>query len=339
MGTKRPPRHNQTVDQMLRGYRLTQMLHVLAKLGIADCLREESQTAAQLAQLVDANVDALNRLLRAVAALGILSEDSKGRFSLTEAGVMLRSDVSGSLRNAAIMYGEPWWWNAWGGLFDAVKTGDTAFQRVHHLDLFDYLNMHPSAAALFHSCMDLMTSEQTADIVSSVDFSSARKLIDVGGGQGALIAAILRANPQITAVLFDSPKVIESSRGSIESLGLADRCEFVGGNFFVSVPSGGDTYVLKDVLHDWDDQRAAVILRHINQAMNGTGRILVIERVIPGGNTFSPGKLVDISMLVLTGGKERTESEYGSLLLEAGFVVQKVTPVNYETRVICAEPS
>jgi hypothetical protein len=266
-------------------------------------------------------------------------EDSNGRFSLTEAGVTLRSDVPGSLRNAAIMYGEGWWWDAWGGLFDAVRTGHTAFHGVHGVDLFDYLHCHPSAAVLFNSCMDLMTSEQTADIVSAVDFSSTRKLIDVGGGQGALTAAILRANPRITAVLFDSPEVIECSRAKIEILGLADRCELAGGNFFASVPAGADTYVLKDVLHDWDDQRAEVILRNINQAMNGTGRILVIERVIPGGNAFSSGKLVDISMLVLTGGKERTESEYDSMLLKAGFIVQKVIAVNYETRVITAEPA
>jgi O-methyltransferase domain/Dimerisation domain len=338
MSTSHTSPNSQIVEEMLRGYRTTQMLHVIAKLGVADHLAAGSCTAAELAQLVGANADALYRLLRALAALGIFTERSDGQFDLTEAGASLRSDIPGSIRKAAILYGESWWWNAWGGLFETVRTGQTAFNRVHAIDLFDYLRTHFPAAELFNDCMHLMTSEQGTDIVSAIDFSSTRKLIDVGGGHAALTALILAANPNIHVILFDSPEVIATVRTKFEALGIPDQCELVAGDFFHSVPLGGDTYVLKDILHDWDDQRATDILRNVNRAMNGSGQLLVIERTIPAGNSFSPGKLVDISMLVLTGGRERTETEYRSLLSSAGFSVKSVVMLQTKMMVMAAEP-
>jgi hypothetical protein len=323
---------------MLRGYRMTQMLHVIAKLGIADHLIDGPRTAEELAGLVGADIHALYRLIRALASLGLFEEDSDGRFALTEAGTNLRSDVPDSSRNAAVMYGEPWWWQAWGGLFDAVRTGKTAFHEAHKTDLFGFLRTDAHASSLFNACMQQMTTHEGAAIASAFDFSSTRKLIDVGGGHGALAAAVLATNPHVAMLLFDTPEVIGSARANLVALGIEHQCELAPGDFFTSVPAGGDTYTVKDILHDWNDERAGIILRNIRLAMSRTARLLVIERVIPVGNSPSPGKLVDISMLVLTGGKERTEREYRTLLTAAGFAVREIIVASGETSIIVAEP-
>jgi len=329
---------NRTIGEMLRGYRATQMLHVVAKLGIADQLTKKTRTADELAILVGADSQALYRLLRAVASIGILEEDLEGRFSLTELGATLRSDVPDSSRNAAIMYGERWWWDAWGGLFDAVRDGKTAFDHAHGMDLFSFLSADPHAANVFNSSMQQMTAQEGVAIVSAFDFSSVRKLIDVGGGHGALAAAVLSRNPHVAVLLFDTPEVIGSAETNLASLGVAHQCELVSGDFFISVPSGGDIYSLKDILHDWDDNRAATILHNIRQAVSMTARLLVIERIMTTGNSPSPAKLVDISMLVLTGGRERTEREYRTLLTGAGFSVEQIIAASGETSIIVAKP-
>jgi len=327
-----------TIGDMLRGYRATQMLHVIAKLGIADHLTKKIRTAAELAMLVGADSQALYRLLRAVASMGILEEDLEGRFALTELGATLRSDVPDSSRNSAVMYGERWWWDAWGGLFDAVHNGKTAFDQAHGMDLFSFLSADAHAANLFNSSMQQMTGQEGEAIVSAFNFSSTRKLIDVGGGHGALAAAVLRRNQHVAVLLFDTPEVIGSAGTNLSALGIAHQCELVPGDFFISVPSGGDIYTLKDILHDWNDSRAGTILHNVRQAMSMTARLLIIERIITIGNSPSPAKLVDISMLVLTGGQERTEREYRTLLTKAGFSVQEIIAASGETSIIVAKP-
>ena len=326
------------MGDLLRGYRTTQMLHVMAKLGVADQLINGPRTAGDLAALVGANTQALYRLLRALSSLGFLEEDGDGRFALTELGSNLRSDVADSFRNAFIMHGECWWWEAWGGLFDAVRTGRTAFNDIHQQGLFSFLRDDAEAANLFNACMRQMTAQEAAAIVSAFDFFSSRQIVDVGGGHGALARAILAKCPNVPMLLFDMPEVIETARANLEVLGIADQCELVGGDFFACVPGGGDTYTLKDILHDWDDDRATIILRNIRQAMRAGARLLVIERIIPPGNAPSAGKLVDITMLVLTGGKERTEGEYRTLLRAADFAVQEIVVASGETSIIVAAP-
>jgi hypothetical protein len=326
------------ISDLLRGYRTTQILHVMAKLGIADQLINGPRTAAELGTLVNADPHALYRLLRALGSLGFLEEDGDGRFALTELGSNLRSDVPDSFRNGAIMHGERWWWEAWGGLFDAVRTGRTAFDDVHKRGLFNFLRDDAAAAALFNACMRQMTTQEGEAIASAFDFSSSHRIVDVGGGHGALARAILARYPHAAMLLFDTPEVIGTARANLELLGNGGQCELVAGDFFVSVPGGGDTYILKDILHDWDDAQAGIILQNLRQAMPETARLLVIERIIPPGNAPSPGKLVDITMLVMTGGKERTVSEYRTLLTAAGFAVQEVIVASGETSIIVALP-
>lgn len=328
-----------SLESLLFGYRLTQLVHIVAKLGIADHLVDRSRTAADLATLVGANADALHRVLRALASLGIFQQDELGQFGLTSEGQRLRSDIPGSMRLPAITYGEPWWWQAWGGLFETVRTGVTAFDHVHGVDLFGYLSSDPRASSLFNGIMNAMTTEQAAAVAEGYDFSSTRKLLDVGGGHGALVAAILRRNPETTAVVFDRPSVVEGAVARLADHGIADRCSVIGGDFFVSVPSGADTITMKDIIHDWEDQRALAILRNVRRSMSDAARLLLIERLIPSGDAPSPGKLVDITMLALTGGRERTEEQYRSLLREAGFDTRRIVTVAGETSVIESYPA
>lgn len=327
------------LEALLSGYRLTQLVHVVAKLGVPDQLALRPHAVEELALAVGANADALHRVLRALDSLGIFSQAADGKFSLTEEGQRLRSDVADSMHMPAITYGEAWWWQAWGGLYDAVRSGGTAFDTVHGVDLFSYLSRDPQAAGLFDGIMHGMTTQVAAAVAALYDFSATRRLLDIGGGQGALAAAILRENPQMSAVLFDRPSVIERADKRLQELGIADRCELVAGDFFVSVPGGADTVTLKDIIHDWDDERARAILGNIRLAMVKTARLLVIERLIPPGNAPSYGKLVDVTMLVLTGGRERTEEEYRALLASAGFATRRVVSVSGETSVIEAEPA
>lgn len=326
------------LDTMLRGYRLTQLVHVAAKLGIADELALRAQTAAELAATLGADADALGRVMRALAGLGIFGQDADGKFTLTKEGQRLRSDVADSMRLPAITYGEPFWWRAWGGLFETVRTGVTAFDRVHGTDLFSYLAGDSHASSLFNGIMNVMTTEQAAAVATGYDFSSTRLLVDIGGGHGALATAILRNNPAARAVLFDRPSVIDGATARLAALGVADRCTLEGGDFFVAVPGGADTYTLKDIIHDWNDERALTILVNARRAMASDARLLLIERLLPPGDTPSQGKLIDITMLALTGGRERTADEYGALLAGAGFVVRRVVSIDGELSLIEAAP-
>ncbi len=323
--------------QMLN-YSLTQMIYVVVKLGIPDLLAERPRSADELASSVSVHARSLYRLLRAMACLDIFVEDSLNRFSLTPLSELLRSEVPGSLRSFALSYGEPWWWSAWGSLLYSVQTGETAFDHVQGTSLFEFLAHDADAARIFNANMTAMTSEETQAVVAAYDFSGTRVLVDVGGGQGALAEAVLQAHPRVRAIVFDVPSVIDKARNRLESAGIVDRCELVGGSFFDRIPAGGDVYTLKDILHDWDDPQAKNILRTCHAAMDRSARLLVIERIIKPGKDSMAGKLTDISMLVFTGGKERTEAEYRTLLESAGFHIKGIVLAG-ETDIIEAVPA
>jgi hypothetical protein len=315
-----------TLGRMIGGFHTTALLYTAARLGLADRLRDGPKNSEELASLVGAHGPTLRRLMRALVEIGVLWEAEEGRFGLTPLGALLQEDTPGSLRSVAIIYGDTFG-QAWGSLLHSVRTGQTAFEHVFGAPFFDYFAQHPAESEAFNQTMASLSATIAADVVARYDFSGMRKVVDVGGGHGALVAAILKANPQTTGILFDLPAVLAGARDRVAAEGLSERCELVGGDFFEAVPRGGDAYLLKWILHDWDDERALRILRNCRQAMTAPARLLVLEVVLPDRSPASPaGAVNDINMLVLTGGRERTESEYRAMFAAAGFQLVRLFP-------------
>lgn len=323
------------IYELIDGFTRTQIISVAAELGIADLLMEGPKDIYELATSADAHPRALQRILRALASLGIFAEREDGRFELTSLAEPLQSGVPGSMRDFAIMYGQEWYWKPWGNLLDSVRTGESAFEHVHGKDLFGYLGEDEQAASVFNGAMTSITGEGVNPILESYDFSDFAKIVDVGGGHGTLIVAVLKAHPQMRGMLFDLPSVAEGAKVIIQEAGVADRCEMAGGDFFESVPVGGDVYVLKFVIHDWDDDRTIAILRNCRKAITRDGKLLLVERgIVPHSNEPAPIKFMDLHMLVITGGIERTEAEIGALFEAAGFKLTKVIPTGSPDNVI-----
>lgn len=324
--------------QKLIGTWVAQCISVAAKLGTADALAEGPKGAEELAAAANAHAPSLYRVLRALASVGIFAEDEDGRFRLTALAEPLRSDVQGSVRSFAIMMGEPWNYRPWEHLIHSVTTGQTGFEHAFGAGIWEYLADQPEASALFDAAMTGRSGPDDAAVATDYDFSGLKVVVDVAGGRGSLLAAILRANPDMRGILFDQPHVSPGAREYLTGAGLAQRCEIAAGDFFESVVAGGDAYILKRVIHDWDDERATRILKRCRQAMPATGRLLVVETVIPPRNEPSFGKLLDVHMLVWTGGKERTEAEYQALLSAAGFELSNVVPTRSSLSVVEGVP-
>ncbi len=314
------------VRQFIMGFRLTQLLYVAATLGLADHLNAGPQSPQQLAQTVGADPEALYRLLRALASVGIFAEQADGTFALTPRARLLQPDAPGSLHSVALLYGEDWLWQAYGQLRWSVQTGRPAFNHVHGESLFAYLQHHPAAATVFQHAMSGFSAHEAAAILAAYDFAGVQRVVDVGGGQGALLTALLQAHPHLAGVLFDLPEVVATAEERIAAQGLRERCRCVAGDVFAGVPPGGDVYVLKSIVHNWDDARSVQLLRQCRAAMGAGARVVLAERLIPGGNTPAEGKLFDINMLVVLGGQERTEGDYGRLLTQAGLRLTRVIP-------------
>jgi O-methyltransferase domain/Dimerisation domain len=333
----------QTIFQLATSYRLSQAIYVFTRLGIPDLLAAGAKTCEQLAQATGAHAPSLHRLLRAPTAWEILTEPAPGSFALAPLGVCLRSDAPDSARSIVLMFGSENFWITWGDLLHCVRTGETAFAHLFGVPgTFDYLADHPDDAALFNAAMTNNSTLTAARIVSSYDFSSARLLVDVGGGRGALIAAILKAYPSLRGTLFDLPAVVATARPELERAGVADRCEVVGGDVFSSVPNDGDIYLLARVIHDWDDEKSIAIFRNCRAAMAPASKLLLVERAIP--EKIEPGALVqsqvlgDLNMLVRNGGRERTETEYRALLARADLQLMRTIPTGAEYSLIEALP-
>jgi hypothetical protein len=311
--------------QLIMGFRTTQLIYVAAKLGLADHLARGPLTTHELASTAGADPGALHRLLRALASLGLFAERSDGRFEMTAAAELLSREHPRSLRSTAMVYGDDVFWRAYGRLSHAVETGASAFAHVHGVPLYPYLDEHPEAAALFHGAMTGFSELEATAIIEAYDFSEARKVVDVGGGQGALMAALLLAHAHLEATIFDRSAPTAETQTRFEHCEIARRANFIQGDFFTAVPRGGDLYVLKSVIHNWDDAAAARILENCRLAMPPHGSVLVAERVIPTGNGPSEAKLFDINMLVSVGGQERTHAQYATLFRAAGLELTKVT--------------
>jgi SAM-dependent methyltransferase len=317
--------------QLIMGFRASQMIYVAAKLGLADHLESGPQTADALAQAVGAAPRPLYRLLRALASIGIFVE-SDGAFALTPMARLLQSKP-GSLRSSAVLYGDPVFWSAYGQMLHSVQTGEPAFEHVHDAPLFSYLAGNERAASLFHGTMREFSSREIAAILAAYDFSPFRNAVDIGGGQGALLAALLQAHPHLRGTVLDLEQTADGARRLFVEAGVTDRARFVAGSFFDQAPAG-DIYLLKSVLHNWNDEDAVRILRYCRRAMAPDGRLLVIERLIPPGNGPSEAKLFDINMLVVLGSQERTEPEYAALLRAGGFELARLIPTESDMTLI-----
>jgi len=320
--------------QMIAGKMLTQAIHVAARLGIADLIVEKPRGARELAQAVGAQEHALYRLLRALASVGVFAENNGGLFELTPMAELLRSDMPNSLRDLAIFFGEDWHWNSWGQAIYSVKTGKTAFEHVHGVGVFPYMAEHPEAARVFDGAMTNLSSIATPAVVEAYDFSGVKKLVDVAGGHGKLLAGILKAYPQMSGVLFDAPQVIAGAGEQFIKEGVAGRVELMAGDFYETVPAGADCYIMKHIIHDWDDERCLKILNNIHRAMAVGGKLLIVEMVIPPGNEPHFGKLQDLEMLLLPGGLERTEAEFKSLVERARFRLTRIIPTESPLSVV-----
>jgi hypothetical protein len=328
-----------TLRQLIMGFRITQLIYVAAKLGLADRMEHELQTPQQLAHAVGAEPRALYRLLRALASLGLFVETDEGAFALTPLAQLLQTNVAGSLRSLALLYGEEWLWQAYGGMLYSVQTGRPAFEQALGQPLYDYLHDHPDAAVLFNEAMSAYSAQEAAAILAAYDFCGVSTVVDVGGGHGALLAALLHEHPHLSGIVFDLAPVVADAQRQLADAGLAARATCVAGNFFDALPSGGDVYLLKSVLHNWDDAAALRILRTCREAMAQQARLLVVERVIPLGNTTAEAKLFDINMLVVAGGQERTEREYGALFQAAGFNLTRTIATGSPLSLVEAVPA
>jgi hypothetical protein len=326
----------QRLNRMLAGAWVTQALHVAAKLRLADLVQERPRTADELASATQTQSPALYRLLRTLASVGVFCEDDRLYFSLTPLAECLRSDAPGSQRAMALRAGELFW-PVWAELLYSVETGRSAFEKVYGLPLFEFLSQNPEQARLFDETMAGMHGRETAAMLEAYDFSGIRVLADVGGGNGSVLTAVLQRYPDVRGVLFDVPGVVERAKAGLRAAGLTDRCRVIGGDFFASIPGGADVLLMRHILHDWDDDGALKILRNAHRALDRQGKLLVVESVLPPGNDASFGKLLDLAMLAIPGGQERTEGEYRRLCEAAGFRVTRIVPTRAEVSILEAE--
>ncbi len=325
--------------RLIIGYRVSQALHVAAVLDIADHLADGPERVEDLAHATGAHAPSLYRVLRLLASEGVFAEESERRFRLTPLAEPLRRDAPASLKSRAEFDGDAVNWRAWGNLLHSVRSGETAFDHTFGVGAFEYMQQNPKIAARFNDMMVRQTQGWAQDIIAAYDFGDTRTLVDVGGGQGAMLAAILSAHPHIKGVLLDLPHVVEGAGRLLETAGVAARCEVLGGSFFDSIPEGGDAYVVKHVLHDWDDARCDQILAACRRAMTTDARLLVVEVLLAPGNAPDYGKALDVNMLVLTGGQERSEAEYRELLEANGFTLARVVRTPGELSVIEGLPA
>ncbi len=322
----------QRLNQMITGSWVTQAIYVAAEIGIADFLAAGPRTADELARETGVNCSPLYRVLRALASVDVFREDDQGRFSLRPLGRLLSSDAPGSKRSLARMAGAEFY-RSWGGLLSAVERGGAAFDNVFGKPFFRYMSANPERWRIYDDAMTGIHDSETIPVLDAYDFAPFRTVVDVGGGNGMALAAILRRCPAAHGVLFDLSPVVERAREIPGGCGDSGRCSFVGGNFFDSVPGSGDAYLLRHVLHDWDDNDAVTILQNCRDAMQSGGRVLVVETVIPSGNEPCFGKWLDLMMLVV-GGQERTREQYERLFSAAGLRLTRIVPTAHEVSVI-----
>jgi hypothetical protein len=317
----------QRLKRLINGFQVSQAIHVAATLGVADRLDDGPLTSAELAKMTGSHPGALYRLLRALAATGVFHEDDEGRFSLTPVGAALRKNSPNSRGAWACLIARPPLWESWGQLLHTVRTGENAFLHVHGMDVWEHRAAKPEEGAIFDLAMREGSTVLGEAISAAYDFGGVGRIVDIGGSDGALLACILKRHPQVCGTVFDLPHVVSRAAEVLGAAGVAHRCETAGGSFFDRAPGGGDVYLLKFIIHDWDDAQAASILRCCRNAMGSQAKLLVIERIIVPPNGGADGKFSDLNMLVNAGGRERTLREFETLFTAAGFGIDQVTKI------------
>jgi O-methyltransferase domain/Dimerisation domain len=320
----RPPA---VMFNFIMGRWVSRLIYVAAKLELADRLKHGPRTVEELATAAEVQAPALYRVLRALASVGIFAEAKDKRFKLTPLAATLQKAAPSSMHAAALMLGEKYWEDAWAQLLHGVKTGEMPFLKAHGIPPFEYLEKHPEDLKIFGETMTSVSSTENPAISAALKLSGIRTIVDVGGGNGSLLATILKANSKLKGVLFDQPSVVTRAKQDqyVTAKGVAERCSLESGNFFEAVPKGGDAYLMKRTLHDWDDERCAKILANCRAAMSEKGMVLVVDAVIAPGNEYDRGKLMDIQMFVI-GGHERTKQDFATVFKNAGLKLTRVVP-------------
>ena len=333
----RNPPHVQLI-QMGRAFVVSRTLYATAKLNLADHL-SEPKSAEELASPMKVHAPSLHRLMRTLASLGVLTEQADRRFALTSLGKALRTGAPGSAKSAVLFAGSPWAQRGWDHLVYSVETGKTGFEKANGMALFDYLAQHPEAASLFSEMMVGLHNQEPPAVAAAYDFSVFKTIVDVGGATGNMLAAVLNKHPGPRGILFDRPHVVTDAPALLAAKGVSDRVTIESGDFFKSVPAGADAYIVSHIIHDWNDDRCQVILRHVRDSMKPTSRLLIVEMVLAPGDEPHPGKMLDMTMLSQVGGQERTEAEYDVLLRNAGFRLTHVIKTSSPASIVEAVPA
>ena len=326
--------------RFLGGFRIARIIYVVAELGIADLLRGGAKSIAELARATDTHELSLYRVMRSLASVGIFAEDDDGKFQLTPPAEFLCGDTPGSLRDAIKFLGQDWHWETWGELPYSIKTGKPAFDHLFGQGLFDFY-LDPEMAKIASDSKVSISSRASNSLLANYDFCDTNTVVELGifAGAGSTIIPLLKAHPQMQGILFDFASAIAAAKPAIEQAGLSDRCELVAGECVKTAPSGGDTYILMFVIHNWDNEQAIQILQNCRQGMKETGKLLLVEMIMPEGNEPFVGKLIDLESLLTTpGGRERKEDEYRDLLTKAGFEINRIIPTQTANSIIEAVP-
>ncbi len=309
-------------------------LYAAARLRLADLVAEGPRTSADLAKATKTHEPSLYRLMRTLAGMGVLTETEPRRFALTTLGAALKSNAPGAARATIMTLAGDWQWRAWGEFLHSLQTGKSGIDKVWGKPLFEFLADHAEEAADFSEAMVGRHGHQPPAIAAAYDFANFKTLVDVGGGTGNLLTTLLRANPNLRGVLYDLPHVIPEARKRVDERHVSDRCDLVAGDFFKGVPPGHDGYVLSHVLHDWNDEQSIAILRQCRRAIGTDGRLLIVEIVLPPGDAPHDGKYLDLLMLTVTGGVERTAAEFERLLSAADFRLSRIVPTATEQSIV-----
>jgi hypothetical protein len=323
--------------RLINGYQVSQAIHVAATLGVADLLADGARSSDELAQATGSHAPTLYRLLRALAAVGVLHEAPGQSFSLAPLGEQLREDHPQSLRGWAAFVGRRYYWNAWASLGDSVRTGENAFRLQNGMDIWSYRAEHPDENAIFDRAMQSLTATTNRALLDAYEFGRFGTVVDVGGGNGTLLAMLLAEHPAMRGILFDQPHVVANADAVLRP--VADRCTVEQGSFFDAVPQGGDAYILKAIIHDWEDEDAIAILRVVRRSVDEHALLLVLEQLVGVPNEDPPAKFSDLNMLVAPGGRERTEEEFDALLSVAGFRLEGITQSAAGPVVLAAAPA